>query len=420
MGKFVDLTGMKFGRLTVLQRSVRKSKSRNLYWICLCSCGTVREILGDSIKSGKTLSCGCLHKDAGRRRADDLTGQSFGRLRVVGRDESKKRTAWLCRCNCGNEVVVTSLGLKSGTSRSCGCYQRDRAAEAQTKHGLCYTRRYSIWAAMIKRCGNINDSSYINYGGRGIAVCKEWREDFMSFYTWAGDNGYGSQLSIDRIDNDGNYTPENCRWATVKEQNRNTRNCFYIDIEGEVKTLAEWSDTAGVSPGAIKGRFIKGVRGLGLLNPVSKSNIKRTDRERLYIIFYSIKARCYGNPEGRSYKDYGGRGISMCQEWLNDFNAFYKWSIGNGYNKDLSLDRIDNDGDYTPENCRWATMKEQSANRRNTVYLTHAGITMILSDWSKELGVSGGAIKRRIEAGRPENEIFHKGKLSKIRGVIHV
>jgi hypothetical protein len=413
MGKFVDLTGQKFGRLTVIERAGR-DKNRNTLWLCKCDCGGETITRGDALKNGKTKSCGCLFIEARKARAEDLTGQRFGRLIALHRDESKHRTAWLCKCDCGNEVIVTSLNLKNGSSNSCGCYQRDRAAESQTKHGLCNTRRYCIWSAMIKRCENINDHGYHNYGGRGITICKEWREDFMSFYTWAGSNGYSSNLTIDRIDNNGNYEPANCRWVTVKENNRNTRSCVYIEIDGSIKTLSGWSEFSGVDPCVIHNRFKSGKKGSDLLTPVKKSNKEKTDRERLYITFNSIKARCYKSTN-KSYKNYGGRGIFMCDAWLKDFNIFYNWSLASGYNPDLTLDRIDNDGPYSPENCRWVNMKMQSSNKRNNVYLTYKGESKTVTELAKYLGLSRETLAGRAKAGMPDEKLFYKGKLSKLK-----
>ena len=412
-----DLTGERFGRLVVVNKVEGIGRKKDTHWECICDCGGTKVTTTSALVKGRTQSCGCLWMEARKARADDLAGQRFGRLVVIERDESKCRTAWLCHCDCGSEVATTSLSLKSGNTFSCGCYQRDRAAEAKTKHGLCYTRRYGIWEGMIQRCENPNSDSYERYGGRGICICKEWRENFMSFYTWAGDNGYEGYLSIDRIDNDGNYEPFNCRWVTTKEQNRNTRSNVYAEINGETKTLSEWSESTGVGIGAISGRFKRGVRGDALLAPANKNNSKKTDRERLYSIFYGIKARCHGNPNSRSYKDYGGRGISVCEEWLNDFNIFYRWALDNGYKENLTLDRIDINGNYCPENCRWATMQEQSMNRRNTVYLTYKGETMVLSEWARRLGVHGHTIRQRMAKGMPEDKIFYNGNLGKLKRI---
>lgn len=160
---------------------------------------------------------------------NDFTGQRFGRFTVLERVENDKRgnTMWKCRCDCGNIVTVVGYSLKSGRSKSCGCAQIESVVEmnkrCKSTHGKKNTRLYRIWNGMKSRCFNKNDQDYCNYGGRGITVCEKWRHDFMAFYDWAVANGYDDSLSIDRVNNNGNYEPDNCRWATTSQQNSNRR-----------------------------------------------------------------------------------------------------------------------------------------------------------------------------------------------------
>lgn len=164
----------------------------------------------------------------------DLTGQKFGSLTVIekcGTDKTHKNAMWLCRCDCGGKTKTTTSHLKSGHTQSCGCLKLERFVNGgiktrfKPKHNLCKTRLYRIWAGMKSRCYNPKNHKYYLYGARGINICSEWLHDFKSFYDWALLNGYKDDLTIDRINNDKGYYPNNCRWATIAEQNRNRRCC---------------------------------------------------------------------------------------------------------------------------------------------------------------------------------------------------
>ena len=186
------------------------------------------------------------------KRVEVKKGERYGRLTIIREVEpagsSHKRVRrFLCRCDCGNEIICRLPNLKSGTTKSCGCYRKFVSSNRRDCHHLQNTRIYRIWCGMKRRCYNKHNEHFDRYGGRGIIVCDEWKTDFMNFYDWAMSNGYDDKLSIDRINNEGNYEPSNCRWANQKQQILNSTAAIKCSLGGNIVSLSDIADILGVS-----------------------------------------------------------------------------------------------------------------------------------------------------------------------------
>lgn len=204
-----------------------------------------------------------------------LFGLKFGRLEVVGlipKESGDKARYWKCLCSCGNQAKVATAKLTTGHTQSCGCLQRDTAAEIKTKHGLKKVNpvEYGIWMAMRRRCNNSNAAEFHNYGARGISVCAEW-DDFGTFISDMGMRPSASH-SIERRDNSRGYDPHNCVWATMIEQANNTRRNRFITIGGITKTLSQWSREFGISSKTVSTRICRGMSDVdAVVTPLRKS-----------------------------------------------------------------------------------------------------------------------------------------------------
>lgn len=271
-----DYIGKKYGRLTIRSKTEDNQDGTNV--ICDCDCGSENVAIRLSfLKSGKIKSCGCLIEEKGKNLKDNLLGQKFGNLTVIEEAPNystvsgKEITQWKCKCDCGNVLFVKSHSLKSGRTKSCGCISSPMAIETRIKkgnlikNGRSFLRIGHIYGGMKQRCYDPKCPGYRNYGARGIKICDEWlgEKGFETFYEWSKEHGYieeadGRQNSIDRIDNDGDYSPDNCRWVNNIVQSNNRRGNVFVEYQGEKKTIAEWAREKGITHGALASRIKRG------------------------------------------------------------------------------------------------------------------------------------------------------------------
>lgn len=235
--------GQRFGMLKVIEYAedlITPKGYVHKRYLCRCECGSEKLFTKRSLTIDKTQSCGCLVGKAFK----NIEGMQFEKLKAISIHHINDGGCyWNCECECGNKTIVRASSLLTGDTKSCGCLRNETLLHET--HGMSDTRLYRIWNGMKDRCYNKNAPEYDNYGGRGITVCKEWLDDFMNFYNWAMANGYRDDLTIDRKDNDKDYCPENCRWATYKMQSNNKRNNLYVLYNGKKITISELSDMTG-------------------------------------------------------------------------------------------------------------------------------------------------------------------------------
>jgi len=252
--KRIDLTGQKFGRLTVI-KYVGSAKGGAL-WECKCECGGMKKVESYSLRSGNTQSCGCLHREYLQKRTSldtDFTGKQIGKLTVVELAGIKNGVHfWTCKCECGNDIELRGVNLAKGLTKSCGCSN----PVGKRTHGLASTPIYNVWNTMKSRCQNEGHINYENYGGRGITFCHKWRT-FEGFHEDMGSE-YKEGLTLERIDPNGNYEPSNCKWATTVEQGNNKTNNHVLTIFGEELTLSEASQKYNIPYDTLKRRIYKG------------------------------------------------------------------------------------------------------------------------------------------------------------------
>ena len=256
----ISYIGNKYGQLTVLDDYYEPKKKCRMFK-CKCDCGNVCVIRRYEVLNGKKTHCGNrIHISCSKNDNKKYIGEKYGELTVVDfeYDTNEQVFSWVCRCSCGGIRVVKPYRLRNGSVTMCKDCAKKAMSENNKTHGLSYTRLYSIWGGIKERCNNSNSAAYKYYGERGISICEEWRNDFTSFYEWSMNNGYEEGLTIDRIDNDGNYEPSNCRWTTMSVQANNKRKVkprIYLTIDGINKPLKEWGEESEFSLQAIKYRL---------------------------------------------------------------------------------------------------------------------------------------------------------------------
>lgn len=268
----IDLTGKKFGKLTAIDIACHGGSHKSVKWRCSCECGREKIVDSQLLKKGSITDCGC-------RINDRLVGEKFGRLTVISNTGKRKggKVIWLCRCDCGNltEVMTCNLNMnKKNSTQSCGCLR----LEKHTKHNLSHTNLYKILVSIKGRCKNPKNQNYFRYGGRGINLCEQWdgEDGYETFYKWALENGYKEGLSIDRIDNNKGYFPENCRWVSQKTQMNNQSRNHYVTVDGETHSLKEWSEINNICIGTIEDRIKRGWSDVDAVSTPVKRKNRRT------------------------------------------------------------------------------------------------------------------------------------------------
>lgn len=252
----MNLVGQKFGRWTVVERETNRSRP---YWRCECECGESRAVSQQSLLRGLSASCGCFRSEKAKQKLIDMIGLRFGSLVVISRSShrSGKHVTWECACDCGNKSVVSGTKLRSGHTKSCGCAKVAEIVKRSLTHGKCMTPEYRVWTGIKSRCFGKKTRSYKDYGGRGVTMCKKWRDSFEAFYDDMGPRP-SPDHSIERLDNDGNYEPGNCVWATRCIQCRNKRNNVVVRFQGSEVLLMELCENLGLRHSLIRRRLYSG------------------------------------------------------------------------------------------------------------------------------------------------------------------
>lgn len=367
MGRFIDLTGQKFGKLTVVKRGYDKRDRMGrpiVTWECQCDCGNTINVSSQKLRTGHTKSCGCLRhtnpKNYINHNFDDLTGKRFGRLTVIYREENSKsgNSMWKCKCDCGNETVVPACRLRSGKTKSCGCFRKEfHQVKGSSKKKTLQKNKKTILETKYKPYKDISGQ---RFGRLTVIRYLDITERKKKNKNW-----------LCRCDC-GEYTTANA--SILKCGTKKSCGCLAIENSRRPR----------------------------------KHGMSKT---RIWNIYQGMVKRC-NNKEEPAYKDYGGRGITICDEWTGNegMEKFFDWAFKNGYKDDLEIDRIDVNGNYEPSNCRWATPSQQSRNKRNNIRIEYNGRIQTLPDWCDELGLEYNMIYLRYKRGWSTDRMFTQPK----------
>ena len=366
-----DLTGKVFERLTVI-RPLRRYKAEKIYWETVCSCNGINKVYATStdLHIGDKKSCTCYINDKNSKLTyKNLVGETCGRWTVIKELPERANNGarvWLCQCSCNKHTLkkMTTGQWNSGKSKSCGCICREMLVERNYRHGEAHTRLFDIYCKIKSKCYNPNNGEYSYYGGRGITVCKEWRDSYDNFSTWAHNNGYRDDLTIGRIDNNGPYAPDNCRWENMRQQSCNRRSSVRT-IDGYIP--ADLLRLAGVQHNGVRKlcedvesitiyEFCDRVFGKGInyhLIPKTArdyqftydSDIYNLEKE-LIELYKDIHNKCYSKDNIEHITKNG-----ICTEWLMNSRKFIDWCIDHGYVHGSNIKLIDKTKDYSPDNC---------------------------------------------------------------------
>ena len=364
--RVVDLTGLDFGRLHVIEFA-GLGKHKWAMWECKCECGNEKVVYSNPLRTGAIRSCGCsrhefidkAHDNGDRvyKYEADLKGMKFGKLtaiEIVG--ERNKRPIWKCLCECGNYIEKPSPYLVYGKNQSCGCGRYGKKKEKDTfvkKH----KRLHNVWWGMKQRCNSASHTAFKYYGGKGIKVCEEWL-DFENFCKWAMENGYNptakkGECTLDRIDVNGDYCPQNCRWVGMKTQGNNKTDNHWITMDGETKTLQQWAEEYGKTGKRVSTRISRG-----------------WNEEK------AVKAP---NDYHSHYLTINGRTMTA-KEWANETGVNYS-VITSRMSKGWSDERV-------------VFEKSRDAKRR---FLTINGQRKSMQEWEEITGIKRDTIAARID-----------------------